>query len=775
LEWFAAPLEKGAVVAALQRDGKSFTIRRGEQVVREGGRLGGAVELRDADGRGIGIALRHAWQRYPAAWRAGEGELRVQFCPAEAPLSFEQEAIMTPAIFHHPCWKKVRQLFNAPPGGTGFYDNYSDQVRNGYLYTAEGAAFTHEMLISFRDSATGRSADEMNRLAQSPLVLRQDPALAMSVPFMGFEIMPRDVRKYPEIERAVDQLGRMAMGRWVDTVNFGLLRFGMTRWGWHQPVENPTSNFYRWMDGTQYSQQLIPWLLFMRGGDRRFFDDALIVSRFAMDLHVNHFNTRGCPTGYMAGAGSALPFKPFPFHHYDLKMQKIHFLAYAWHLTGDRRAKEVMDEVIAGTKAYTLDYEGSGHAKEQGRDFLYLAAGGRENYNMNVFWVNAWEETFDPEILRLAVNNRKSTTLGEYDPATNTFGTPRVYLYDGLVPQQQLSGDAVMRDIMLRHLGIETLSTHGGIRASREDSIAYSWAWQQTHDRRYADAAWDLARGLADIVPEIDFDAPIVPQFYPDDYTGNSLLRLHLLPILVGATLGDRLGLDWQQPRVFHDNFFQMWKPAAETVYRAEVYLRPRQDGALAMRCLARGDKRTPLEIEVWSASGGRIVETTAQATPDGIADFETELLVPRAKAGEVIKLIARKTDRARFAVVADAALVHHLPLAQRHAHESLNGSQNATPQQLVTRTTYETMSYFNRVRQPFTLRDAHTGGLLLRPKTFTEAEAVVATGRARLIVITTAGCRAPDEWQAKGVEPYFADRPAGWFHPGECGWPAEK
>ena len=88
------------------------------------------------------------------------------------------------------------------------------------------------------------------------------------------------------------------------------------------------------------------------------------------------------------------------------------------------------------------------------------------------------------------------------------------------------------------------LPKYGRIHNSREDSIGYPWAWEQTQDRRYVDAAWDIARGLADIVPDVDFESTRVPPFYPDDYTGNALLRLHLMPILVGASLGDRIGLD---------------------------------------------------------------------------------------------------------------------------------------------------------------------------------------------------------------------------------------
>jgi len=50
----------------------------------------------------------------------------------------------------------------------------------------------------------------------------------------------------------------------------------------------------------------------------------------------------------MSTAGGT-PFPYIPFH--NTKGTKAHFLSYYYHLTGYKRAKEVMEEVIAGTVA----------------------------------------------------------------------------------------------------------------------------------------------------------------------------------------------------------------------------------------------------------------------------------------------------------------------------------------------------------------------------------------------------------------------------------------
>jgi len=769
-------LKAGSVVNAIQEDGDRFTVKDRSETVATGRRLGGWIAVNGDDGRSMAVSLRHAWQRYPAGFRVAAGRLHVELSPAAQRLSFEAEAIMGPGIYQHPAWKRVRQTYNAPGNATHFYDNYSPNP--GYYYTAEGAAFTHEVVLSFHDGKTGRTPAELNSVTQHPVVLRQDPVHAMRVPFMGFTLLPHDARSNPEIERAVNQIGRMAMGRWVGPQNFGLLRFGMVRWGRHEAIENPTANFYRWMDNGQYGQQLIPWLLFLRGGDRRFFDDAEIVSRFAMDMSTNHFNTRGSPTGYIAGCGSALPFAPFGFSAGNMKMQKIHFLAYYYHLTGYRRARDVMEEVIAGTKEFTLSYEKTQRAKEPGREFYNLSNGGREMYNMNAFWANAWEESWDPEIWRLAANGRKSTIHGQYKPATNEFNGPHIYVYDGLVKQQRLSGDAATRDVMLRHLDIASLTTHGGLtcNSALEDSIGFPWAFEQTGDRRLAAAGWDIARGMADLVPDIDFLAPEVPAYYPYEYTGNSLVRTHLMPILTGVSLGRATGHRWEDPHVFRDLFFQMWRPSGQTDYRAEIFVRARQDGKLALRCLAKGVAKNPLTVEVSRADGSSVAQSIVAARPDGTPDqytpFQQDLVVAGAKAREIFKVTMRKADAAPVAVMADAQIVHHLPPELMHSHEPLCSAQNFTPVRIVTRTTNATMSYFNRVRRAYSLRDAKTLELIFRPKLFTEKEAAQSAGRDRMIMLTSSGCRSPAEWRMTGVEPYFATRVDDWFNPFEAGWP---
>jgi len=772
-EIFEANGRKGSAVEAWQDTGKHFVIKEGDKILKEGQRLAGWISLKGADGRSVAMSLRHAWQRYPVLFRAEPGRIQTQFCPKTDRLSFEQEAIMTPGIYHHPCWLDIRKQFKAPTDVAYFYDNYSPMIQNGYFYTGEGAAFTHELTLSFHDAKTARGIVELNSINQLPVVVRQDPKYAMRVPFMGMDIMAYDP-ELPEVERAVSRLGDIAMGRWVDTMNFGLTRFGMVRWGKHGAIEDPNASFYRWMDNVQYSQQLIPWLLYMRGGERKFYDDAIIAGRYAMDMSVNHYTTRDTPTGHMTGAGCSLPFNPFPFSTSDAKLQKVHFLSYYYHLTGDRRAKEVMDEVIEGTKKFALQEEERRRERQPDKKYYYLAAGGRENYNMNIFWANAWDETFDPEIWRLAENNRMCSLQGEYKANRNFFEGPLVYLYEGLLAQDQRNPDKEAQDIMLRYLRIDDLKTFGGIPTSVEDSIAFPWAYKQTGDPLFAEAAWDVARGSADLVPEIDFRAEKLPAYYPYEYLGNGIYRQHILPILAGATVGKKMGYDWKKKPVYRDTSFQMWRRPGEKDFQSEIFVRARQDGPLKIMCLLEGDINNLPRIEVTRADKSVVADFQVKPKRNQPLIFQGEVAIENARAGEVFRVRVTKADQTALLVVSEGQVVHHLPLDLKHGQKSMAAMQFSTPVRFVTRTTGDTFSFFQGARRPYTLRDAESLELIFRPKSFLVDEAGHPTAPGRMIQVTAFDSPGVDEWLMKGVEPYFAVSKEDWFLPEESGWPKE-
>lgn len=542
------PWQTDTSLYALQDDARHFQITQEKQPIKDGQQLGGWLALEGGDGRGVAVCLRDMWQMFPKAFAVRNGEIQIQLWPDHGKrMGFDYEDLIPPAIYRHEEWKKYPW---SKEKGLPVHEFSSNPY---FLQTAEGTARTHELVILFYDKNSRRSVVEINSLTQHPLAIRQSPRDAMRVPFMGFDIAPVQSGKHADMERAFDTLGRLALARWPE-MDYGFWRFGMTRWS------APNEGYYRWFDGVQYDQQLIPWLLFLRGGGRHFYEDGERTARFAMDVATNHYTTRQSAyyrtspvvPGYQAGAGCT-PFPWMPMHLH--KHIKIHFLQYYYHMTGYLRARDVMQEVIAGAKwAAKNDAREKTHPSYRGH--------ARELFNVNTLWANIYEETFDPEVKEFAREWRDLTLNREYDPDLRTFRSPMIYLFDGLIPQDRLWRDPGFKGKALAYLnacGYPEMPD-GGID-NVASATACGWAYEQTGDKRYEEIAWDLSRTLTDLVPAVtDWNhlsrqVPIV---------GNAYYRDYLMPMLVGLTEGNRLNLKANQPPRFRDTFIAFDMVAAK-------------------------------------------------------------------------------------------------------------------------------------------------------------------------------------------------------------------
>ncbi|MGD9497056.1 MAG: hypothetical protein AB7Y46_12235 [Armatimonadota bacterium] len=749
------PLPAGGLYVR-QDHAQHFAVTAGDEAVREGEHLGGWVAVEGGDGRGMGMVVREPWQMFPLAFAVDDGGLAVELWPARGErMGFQPNDIMPDDFFFSQDWNR----FDWIKDEGHFIHEYS--TTPGFMHTAEGAARTHEILVHFYDRSAPRTTWQLNSLTQHPLALRQEPTSAMRVPFLGLDIAPADVEGYPQFEFAIEQIGRMAVGRWPQTHDYGWWRYGMMRWG-------ATGVSYRWFDGHQYNLQVIPWLLYMRGGGRHWLEEGEATARFAMDVGTNHYNTRGAPTGYQSSAAGM----PFPWHVNHLgKHAKVHFLAYYYHLTGYRRAREVMEEVIAGAKAEALAAPEGAQAEPQ-----YRRGWARELYNMNQFWVNAWEETLDPEIKALAREWADLSINREYRSDWRTFRTPAVYLYDGLIAQQLLWRDDALAQVMLEHLGAQGYPAlkDGGVYRC-EDAIAVGWAFERTGDRRYAQVGWDIARTLADLIPEHDWASPEVP-VYP--YNGHQMYRQLLMPLLVGYSLGRREGMAESDPYVMRDTFVSLL-PAGEGVVRGTVFLRPHADGDLPVRVIMIGRYESLCEdvtVTALDADGAELARVTVPQVPrpaeqdrfypnDYFTGQRGELVLPGARAGAVyaLRLDAPETNSPLALVLADADLVHYVPEGSQVEFYNLAGQYHVGAR-IFTRTRADEVVIDNLRASPYSIRDATTGELLFRSRLGQPASMTHRLGAARMVLITTRG--RVDGWRFHGLSPYLAPTREAWFEP---------
>lgn len=746
---------------AQQDDAQRYTITVDGKPAEEGKQIDGHIALRDDDGRGAAVTLRHAWQTYPTAVELNKGMLTVQMWPPRGPhMSFTPLGIQGKDIFYHPAWK----YFPWSQEESHFVHERARQ--DWYMHTPQGAARTHEMTLHLFDSATERDSATVRDITHRPVVLRQDPRSALRVPMMGLRLSPYDPQKYPQIERAIDVLGRLSMGRWAQMHELGFWKFGFTRWG--RPFTSDTGrSMYRWMDGAQYDQQLIPWLLFIRGGGREWFEEAEITSRMLMDVGVNHYNTRGFPTGYMATAGGT-PFPYVPFH--TTKGTKIHFLSFYHHLTGYRRAREVMDTVIAGTLAT------AGMDQEQLPPW-YRRTGGREAYNMNVFWANAWQETLDPAVKAFADEWLTIAAEREYSEEHNTFRPPQIYLYNGLLLQQQRTNDPDLARIMLRNLDSNVMSAvhSGGVRQV-EYLVAAQWAFDRTKDQRWVRVAWDVARSLADSLPNANTAGTMPPQYA---MPGNCINRQYLMPILVGLSLAHEHGLDEREPFVRNDTFVKV--SAATAPSGGHVLVRPHSDGDLMLRVKLAGRTAKHVAVSVLDADGEQVAAAelaegarqtvTLDGPGYGISvggEPAAELRIAGASSSKTYRLVFTGADKNTMVLVqADAGIVHHLPVGQPLLVTSMAGQTDAGTR-FVVRSAQDviTVTTNSPARSPYSIRDARTGELLFVSDADQASRQTHEVGAGRLLLFTVGGYEAWTLRTFEGIDPWVSATARHWFQP---------
>ena len=92
----------GGAMTARQDDAEHVAIHRDGKLIKEGAHLGGWFAVEDGDGRGVGVALREAWQMFPKTFAVRDGVMRVEFWPSDGPrMGFREQDIMPPDFFNN--------------------------------------------------------------------------------------------------------------------------------------------------------------------------------------------------------------------------------------------------------------------------------------------------------------------------------------------------------------------------------------------------------------------------------------------------------------------------------------------------------------------------------------------------------------------------------------------------------------------------------------------------------------------------------------------------
>lgn len=255
----------------------------------------------------LSVAVRHFWQQYPKALRLSPNGLTVSFHPAE---------------------------YTASPQPASKYT----RPRTFYFNRA-GMAKTYQVLVK-----RNAGIEPVYDLLQDPPRLLPDQAYIASTKVFG-ELLPAGAYSAGYDKVLTNDIYQRSIQE-PKAIGSVAYPFGWRDWGDAYRHSNEAN--YPMYNGTHVGATLYCHQ-YLRTRDVRWWELCENQSRHVMDLDVSHVGRNGHPYLPNLGPGELLAIK---HDNYDHEERNLHFghahlsgLADYYLLTGDRRAREVLDEM----------------------------------------------------------------------------------------------------------------------------------------------------------------------------------------------------------------------------------------------------------------------------------------------------------------------------------------------------------------------------------------------------------------------------------------------
>ncbi|MFN2352817.1 MAG: hypothetical protein ABR497_12825, partial [Kiritimatiellia bacterium] len=238
-------------------------------------------------------------------------------------------------------WQQWADNANAPFGlpssdrGPALGTRIAEQPSN-----AQGAARTHDVWLMPRTGAMTDSQMKARALAAAhPPLLQADPAWLGSSAAVGWPLHPKDTKQFPEVERRISDYWSERLGS--RSGHAELRRAGFIMWG--KGVTLGTGpRWFRLSTSNRYSLDRSAWQLYMRSGERRYYDYGRHFTRFAGDLGIHHW-TAG--QKFRGGFVNINVHFPFYWEGRSALSHRSSFWTFGWlmeyYLTGDEYAQEL--------------------------------------------------------------------------------------------------------------------------------------------------------------------------------------------------------------------------------------------------------------------------------------------------------------------------------------------------------------------------------------------------------------------------------------------------
>lgn len=210
----------------------------------------------------------------------------------------------------------------------------------------KGVAKTYEYLVwesNAADASTGHaiSPQHRNALLQTPIVAYADPAHAV-LAGLPSPVSAKDTAAFPEIEGAMDRAFDRMMLMKESEGDYGTFNFGDVQYDWTSDANGHVPPYRYWLNhGKGWSP--IPWLLYLRSGDRKYLERGESYARHLMDVDTCHVTD----DSLRKYKGGQIGYGPIHFGSdtFPIRMEnESEYLGLYYYLTGYERAKDVIEE-----------------------------------------------------------------------------------------------------------------------------------------------------------------------------------------------------------------------------------------------------------------------------------------------------------------------------------------------------------------------------------------------------------------------------------------------
>lgn len=238
-----------------------------------GRQLDGWVEVSSPQERVTAI-LRWPWQQFPTGIRVRDGRIELGLIDPGKPLSLAAKDVIVPPMD----FEELQQRY-----GTHSVHVPGAKDDKTAVVTPRGVSKTYEFVLWFDKPGDEVPAPFKNTLVQHPIYAFADPAFA-TLANEPCEVSPPDVKRFPHVEEALDACFDWLTLERARDGDYGLWNFGDVQHGWGGRGYTQ----YRYWSNHGKGLQIVPWLLYLRSGRRKYLEFAERNARHCMDVDTCH-------------------------------------------------------------------------------------------------------------------------------------------------------------------------------------------------------------------------------------------------------------------------------------------------------------------------------------------------------------------------------------------------------------------------------------------------------------------------------------------------------